>query len=142
MLRLLGLGIDGPVLARLERKNLFLALADHAQRRALHATGGGARQTRFLPQQRRQIETDEVVQRATRLLGVHQILRDVARLGDGFANRVLGDLVEHHAMHVLAVEHALFLEQLGEMPGNGLALAVRVGRQIEASDFFSALAMA
>jgi hypothetical protein len=36
---------------------------------------------------------------------------------------------------VLAVEHALFLEQLGEVPGNGFALAVRVGRQIQSVGF-------
>ena len=43
----------------------------------------------LLPQQRREIEADEVVERAPRLLGVDQVERQVARLGDGLANRVL-----------------------------------------------------
>ena len=37
LLRVLQLGIDGPVLARHERGDLILALADHAQRGTLHA---------------------------------------------------------------------------------------------------------
>ena len=46
-----------------------------------------------------------------------------------FAHRVLGDLVEHHALHVLALELALRLQELVQMPGDGLALAVGVGRE-------------
>src|SRR6185295_4192073 len=105
LLRLLDVGIDSPVLARLEARDLFFALADHAQRRALHAAGGGAGQAGLLPQQRRQIETDQVVERATRLLRVHQVLRNPARLLDRLADGVARDLVEDDAMHVLAVEH-------------------------------------
>ena len=44
---LLGIGLDGPVLARLERLDLVLALADQAQRRTLHATRPTARADLF-----------------------------------------------------------------------------------------------
>ena len=115
----------------LKRRDLFLALADHAQRRALHAAGRGAGQSGLLPQQRRQIEADQVVERAARLLRVDQVLRDVARLRDRLADRVARDLVEHHAMHVLAVERAQLFQQLGQVPGDRFAFAVRVGREVQ-----------
>ena len=48
-----------------------------------------------------------------------------------FAHRRLGDLVEHHALHVLALDAALGLEQFGNVPGDRFPFAVRVGRQID-----------
>ena len=124
------LALDGPVLLRLEGLDLLLALADHAQRRALHAPGGQPL-PHFLPQQRREVEADEVVEGAARLLRVDQLQRQTARLADRLADGVARDLVEHHAMHVLAVEVAALLEQLLQVPGDGLAFAVRVGRQVQ-----------
>src|SRR5690606_35957798 len=124
---LLRVGVDRPILAGLKARDLFLALADHAQRRALHASGGGARKARLLPQQRREIEADQIIERAPRLLRVDEVLGDGARLLDRLADRVARDLVEDDAVDVLTVERAVFLQQLGEMPGNRLALAVGVG---------------
>jgi hypothetical protein len=57
-----GIGLDGPVLAPLEGLDLQLALDDQAQRRALHAPGGEPAAD-LLPQQRRQVEADQIVQR-------------------------------------------------------------------------------
>src|SRR4029077_11568495 len=54
-----------------------------------------------------------------------------ARLTHRLADGVAGDLVEHHAVHVLTVEVAALLEDLLQVPGDGLAFAVRVGGQIE-----------
>ena len=45
------------------------------------------------------------------------------RLGD----RLLGDGVEHHALDLLALERALLLQHLQHVPGDRLALAIRVG---------------
>ncbi len=115
-------------------RDLVLALADHAQRRALHAAGGQAA-PHLLPQQRREIEADEVVERAARLLRVHEVERQVARLGDGALHFALGDLVEHHAFDFLALEVAALFEQLAQVPGDGFAFAVRVGREIEVLGF-------
>jgi len=72
----------------LELFDLQLALDNQAQRRALHAAGRQAR-AYLAPQQRRQAEADEVVQRASRLLGVHQRQRDLAGMSDRFLHRGL-----------------------------------------------------
>ena len=133
LLTVLALRIDAPVFPRHEGRDLLFALADHAQRGALHAAG---RQSapHLLPQQRRQIESDQVVERATRLLRIDQIERQLARRGHRCTNRVARDLVEHDAMHgLLALELAALLENLGEVPGDRLALAIGVGRQIAAT---------
>ena len=124
------LALDGPVLLRQERADLLLALADHAQRRALHAP---RRQSaaHLLPQERGKIEADQIIERAARLLGVDELERQSARLPDRRADGVARDFVEHHAMHVLAVEIAARLQDLLEVPGDRLALAIRVGRQIQ-----------
>ena len=43
----------------------------------------------------------------------------------------LGDLVEHHPFDVDAVDRAAVLERSEQMPGDRLALTVRVGREVE-----------
>ena len=119
-------GVHGPVLARHERLDLGLALADQAQRDRLHAPGrAGARQ--LAPQHRREREADQVVERAARQIGLDQRLVEVARVGDGVEHGGLGDLVEHHALDRDAVERALLAQQLEHVPGDRLALAVGVG---------------
>ena len=122
------LGGDRPVFAGDERFDLFLALDDHAQRRALHAAGGQAALD-LAPQDRRQVETDQVVQRAARLLGIDQVAGDRARLADRFLDRARGDLGEHHALHRLVLDQPAFLQDLGDMPADRFTLAIRVGRQ-------------
>ena len=57
------MALERPVLARLEILDFDFALDDHAQGGALHATGGKPA-TDLFPQQGREIESDEVVQRA------------------------------------------------------------------------------
>ena len=131
--RLLGtrdVGFECPVLAGLERLDLEFALHDHAQRRALHATGGQAG-LHFAPQQRRQVEAHEVVERATRLLRVDEFIGQRPRLLDGVLHGLLGDLVEHDAVYGLGVEHATLAQQLVQVPRNGLALAVGVSREVQ-----------
>ena len=41
---------------------------------------------------------------------------------------ILGNFIELHAMHWLGIEHAALLQNLVQVPGYGLALAVGVGR--------------
>ncbi|MFK4589746.1 hypothetical protein ABIF55_005160 [Bradyrhizobium diazoefficiens] len=50
------------------------------------------------------------------------------RVRDG----LLGDGVEHHALDLLILESALFLQHLQHVPGDGLALAIRVGGENQA----------
>ena len=71
---------ERPVFARDERLDLELAVADEAQRHRLHAAGR-ARAGELAPQDRRQREADEVVERAARQVGVDERLVDLARAG-------------------------------------------------------------
>jgi hypothetical protein len=57
---------------RLEGLDLSSRSHDHAQRRRLHAAGRQAA-LHLAPQHRRQVEADQVVQRAPRLLGIDQV---------------------------------------------------------------------
>src|SRR6185369_6022159 len=92
---------------------------------------GGKSLAYFLPQQRRQVESDQVIEGAPRLLGIYEIERQPARLCHCLADRILGDLVENDAVNVLAVEITALLEDFLQVPGDGLTFAIRVGCQIE-----------
>ena len=97
---------------------------------------GGQAGLDLLPQQRREVEPDQVVERPARLVGVHQVLVHAAfRLRDRLAHRVFRDLVEAHALEVLAIEHAVLAQDLRKVPGDRLALAIRVGREVERAGF-------
>ena len=119
--------VDGPVFLRLEGLDLALAVHDHAGDDALHAPGGQAG-AHLAPQEGRELVADDAVEDAARLLRVDQVHVDVARLLHRLGDGVLRDLVEGHAAR-LAVRQ---VEQLAQVPGDGLALAVRVGGEIDA----------
>ena len=128
LLRMRELGFDAPVLAGDEGFDLLLALDDHAQRRRLHAAGRQAA-LHLAPKHRRQAEADEVVERAARLLRIDQVGGDLARMRDRFLDRARGDLGEHDAIERLARQQAAFFQDLGDVPADRLAFAVRVGRK-------------
>ena len=65
--------LDRPVLASLECFDLQLALDDHTQSRALHPARGQTA-LHFFPQQGREVETDEVIKRAARLLCADEVV--------------------------------------------------------------------
>jgi hypothetical protein len=46
-------------------------------------------------------------------------------------HRILGDLVEHDTLNVDALERLSALQDLAHVPGDGLALAIRVGGEVE-----------
>src|SRR5881628_845619 len=118
---LLEIGLDGPVLLRHELADLLLALADQPQRYGLHPT---RRQAGLdaLPEERGRLVADQPVEHAARLLGVDFPLVDVEGMRQRMGDSVLGDLVEQDALHLAAVR-----ELARHVPGDGLALAVRVG---------------
>ena len=117
-----------PIFARDELFDLELAVADQSQRDRLNPPGrAGARQ--LAPQNRGQRETDKIVERAARQVGVHQGRVDGARVLHRLGDRRLGDRVEHHPFDRLLLKCPLFLQNLQDVPGDRLALAVRVGRQ-------------
>ena len=88
--------LDGPVLDRVERADLALALHDEPQRDGLHSTRGDALLDR-LPEHRTGLVTHETIQHATRLLRFHLLVVDLARLLNGELHGVLRDLMKEHA---------------------------------------------
>ena len=90
-----------------------------------------ARQPRLLPQERREVEADEIVERTPRLLRVDEVLGNMARILDRLADRIASDLVEHYAIHVFAFERAEFLQKFGEVPRDRFALAIGVSCEIQ-----------
>ena len=70
----------------------------------------------------------EAVEDAARLLGLDEVVVDVARVLDGGQDRGLGDLVEDHPVDRQALRR---LELVEEVPGDGLALAVLIGGEVE-----------
>ena len=115
LLGMLQLGVDAPVFPCYESGDFILALANHAKCWTLHAAGRQAGAHLF-PQQRREVESHQEIQRPPRLLRVHQVDRQLARARHRFANRILGDFVEHHPLHILALEFALGLQELVQVP--------------------------
>src|SRR5690606_5900353 len=129
-LRLLSYGgFDRPVFLGIERGNRFLALDDESQGGALHATG---RQTaaHLFPQQRREVEPDEIVECSTRLLRIDQLVGKLARMGDRILDGALGHLVKDNAVYGAGFYEIEVLEHFIHMPGYGFALAVRVRREV------------
>ena len=125
------LGGDRPVLAALEGLDLLFALDDHAQRRRLHAPGRKPALD-LAPQHRREVEAHKVVQRPACLLGIDQRAGDLARVGHRLLDGTRGDLGEHHPVQVLVLEQAALAQDLHDVPADRLALAVRVGGQVDA----------
>ena len=115
-----------PVFLRDELLDLDLAIDHDAQRHRLHASSR-ARAWQLAPQDGREREAHEIVERAAGEIGVHQLLVDLARVLDRFRYRLLGYGVERHALDRLALQHLAVVERLEHMPRDRLALAIRVG---------------
>ena len=118
------LRVDAVIGLRLERGDFPLAVHHQAERHGLHATGGQALLD-LAPQNRRQFEAHQAVQRTAGLLRVHQVIVDVPRMLHGFQNGVFGNLVEDDAAGAGLVQP----EHLGQVPGDGLPFAVLIRSQ-------------
>ena len=94
----------------------------------MHPSGGQAA-AHLAPQQRREVETDQIVQGAAGLLGVDQVVGQIPGVGHGVLYGAFGDFMEHHPFDRLVFERLAFAQQLAQVPGNGFAFAVRVGRE-------------
>ena len=117
--------LERPVLLGHERPDLLLAVADHAQRDALHAPRGQPVFDRG-PHERAHLVADQPVQHAPGLLRVHQVHVQVPRVQERLGHCALGDLVEREPAH-----RALDALQLRrQVPGDGLALAIGIRRQV------------
>ncbi len=123
------LRVDRPVLDRDERFDLALALADDAEGDGLDPAGGEAPPD-LLPEQVRDLVSDEAVDDAPGLLGVDALRVDLARVFHGREHGLLGDLVEAHPTKRRRLAGS-GLQRLAQVPGDGFALAVGVGREID-----------
>ena len=119
---------DRPVFGLNECFDLAFAFDDEANSDCLHAAGGEFAADRF-PKDRRNLVTDQPVENSASLLGVDEILVYLLRFLERILDRVLRDLIEHHAIDTGM--SAFFRNDLfGQMLADRLALAVRVGCEI------------
>ena len=120
--------LDGPVLLGLEGADLLLPLHHQAGCHRLHTAGRQATAD-LLPQQRRQLIAHDAVQNTPGLLSIHQVLVDGPGGGNGLVDHLFGDLVEGDPVGLFIGD----VQKLLQVPGDGLALTVRVGGQIHLS---------
>ncbi|MNH91561.1 hypothetical protein D3C73_441280 [compost metagenome] len=124
-----------PVFFRNETLDLVFAIADKAQRHRLH-TAGRASARQLAPQDRRQVEADEIVECTAGQIGVDQRHVDIARSGHRIEHGLFGDGVEDDTLYRLVAEHLLLLQEIENVPGNGFTFAIRVGRKKQAVGAF------
>ncbi len=116
--------VDAPVLDGGERADLPLPIDDQAQGDRLHAAGRESG-TDLLPQDRGDAVADEPIEDPPRLLRLHELEVDRAGVLERLENRVLGDLGERDPLGAGGGD----AEDLGDVEGDRLALAVVVGRE-------------
>ena len=120
-------GLDRPVLLRVERLDLHLALDDEPQANRLHAARR-SRARQLPPEDRRQVEPDKIIQRSPGQIGFDQISVDLARMLHRLGHGGFGDRVEHHPAHRRVLFQSLSVsERLFKMPRDRFALAIGVG---------------
>ena len=120
--------LDRPVLDRLERADLALALDDQSQRDRLHAAGGQSLLD-GLPEHRARLVADEAIEHAPRLLRLDLLLVDLARRSRSrCCTASLRDLVKEHALDRNGRRAALRLDLRRDVRRDRLAFAIRVGR--------------
>ncbi len=126
----LAAGVEGalevPVGREPERHPLPLPVDHQPGGDGLDAAGREAGHD-LLPEDRRDLVAVEAVQDPARLLGLDEVHVEVARVLGGGEDRRLGDLVEDHPAH----GDVLRLQLVEEVPGDGLALAVLIGGEVE-----------
>ena len=120
--------LDGPVLLGDKGPDLQLPLHHQPGGHRLHPSGGQPPADLF-PQQGRELVAHDPVQDAPGLLGVHQVLVDGPGGGNGLVDHIFGDFVKGHPVGLVVRD----VQQLLQVPGDGLPLPVRVGGQIDLS---------
>ncbi|MFT3772551.1 MAG: hypothetical protein QM820_44740 [Minicystis sp.] len=115
---------DVPVLLGLEGADLALAVDDEAQGHRLHAAGREA-EGELRPDQRGDVVAHDAIENAPGALGIVEVLVELPRVVDPVVDALLGDLVELDALDL----ELRALDLLGDVEGDGLALAIGVGRE-------------
>ena len=118
-----------PEFLRVKGADQTLAFDDDLHRYGLDPAGAEAAGD-LLPQQRTYLIADDTVQDASCLLGHYLVHIELSGIGKGLLDGVFGNGVEDHAVGILLG----YAERLSQMPGNRLALAVKVSCQIQLVD--------
>ena len=111
--------------ATVERHARAFAVDDESRGDALHASHRRAASD-ATERDVRHLVADQAVEDAPTFLRLDELHVEVAPVVDGVGDRLVGDLVEHHALH----GHGR-LQHLEQVPRDRLALAVLVGREVE-----------
>src|SRR5262249_26254765 len=122
----LELDLDRPILADLESLDLGFALADQPQSDGLDAAGGPASR-QLAPEDRRQGETNQIIERTAGEISIDELAVDLAWPPERLDHGVLGHFIENDALDVEVLERSAGFQHLLNMPGDRLALAVGVG---------------
>ncbi len=119
-------GMEGPIF--LGHKGLAFKFPLHNQPEG-HRLDAACRNAALygFPEQGGNFVAYKAVKYAPGLLGLEQVFVQFARMGEGILYGALGDLVELDTLDI----PGLIVDELCHMPGNGLSLAVRVGRKID-----------
>ena len=117
--------VHRPIFLRFKGADFVFALANQTQRGALHAACGEAA-TDFFPQQRREVEADQIIECAASLLGIDEVDFQLARVGDGIEHGVFGDFVKHDALRTDVFQTAFGFEDFQQVPRNRFAFPIRV----------------
>ena len=135
IIRTFQLCVNCPIFLRNESADLLLTLDNHTLCDRLHTARTQATLYVF-PEQRTDLITYDTVKNTARLLRVDLIhIQRTGRL-DGSLDSGFGDLIEGDAHDLLRGD----AEHGGQMPGNRLPLAVRVGCQINTAGSLCLLA--
>ena len=117
-------GVHVPVFVGLEALDLLFAVIDQPHSHALHATCGQA-PAHLAPEERAELVAYQTVQHPAGLLGIEQILVNGAGVGHALLHALFGDLVKGDAVGLVGVQP----QNVCQMPADGFAFTVRVGRQ-------------
>jgi len=79
----------------------------------------------FLPQDRRELETNDTVEDTTRLLRIYQVHVDMPGILYCVQDRIFGDFVENDAFSLIGFQAQYFRQ----VPGNSLSFAVLIRRK-------------
>ena len=120
------LDVDTEELGGHEDPNLLVALREDTQRRRLHPAGRQP-SVQTAAQQRGDRETDHAVEESAGLLRTHEVVVDLARTLESGLHRSRSDLGEGDPTEALLGPP----EQLAQVPGDGLTLAVKVGGKVD-----------
>ena len=122
------LAVEVPVAGGHERHALALTLDDQAGGHALDPTDRGALADLLAGGAGERAVAVDAVEQAAGLLGIDEAAVDVARVVHGVPDGRRGDLVEHHP---LDRHRRRRVEHLEQVPGDGLALAILISREVE-----------